>query len=594
MGAVALVVAVSCSTGVSGSSKSADPSSPVGTGGAGVALLRTPAEKHFGRAPTPSKDVTYADDVVLLPDGPESIVAVSNSGATVVLQPDAPGVDDLDEGEILFATGRVVGRIAGMRTTDDGVEVALLPVRLTDVVEHADLEWDQPVDPSSMLVYEGQNLGGDATDAQADPDVADGSELVATTDADGNVVEPETDDGDAAGGTDPTEPSTSTGGDGESSAPARDAGHAEPIARRRPAADADEPDATTTTAPTGAGAVTGEGDGAAAGSVPGTESGSDDGAPDNGSGDGGGGGGAGGPAAAAAGAPVAPPAAFPGKPVRISGFRITPISSGGVGVKLTYDSGGTKVLAQVKLKLQSPKVHAGIVIDHGELRSASLTLTGAAGIAAQFDAGTENGIDGNIHEYVDVPVDISIPLGGPLPLSMTWRQTFILKTAFSAKTGTLSARGDYSFTGGLGFRYSPGNITVYAPADAKAESAMVDNLDGASVGVSGLVLAYRARMIVGIGAFGFTSGLETTTTASWGVSRASDIGGIPCRRVDITLDGTAGVGWSIPKPLAAAINFFLQLFDAEIPSSGGIRSSPVTIAEGTGILPDIGACGGGS
>lgn len=101
-------------------------------------------------------------------------------------------------------------------------------------------------------------------------------------------------------------------------------------------------------------------------------------------------------------------------------------------------------------------------------------------------------------------------------------------------------------------------------------------------------------MIVGIGAFGFTSGLETTTTASWGVSRAADIGGIPSRRVDITLDGTAGVGRSIPKPSAAAINFFLQLFDAEIPSSGGIRSSPVTIAKGTGGLPDIGACGVGS
>lgn len=218
------------------------------------------------------------------------------------------------------------------------------------------------------------------------------------------------------------------------------------------------------------------------------------------------------------------------------------------------------------------------------------------GVAAAFPASghLHRGLEGVAVAYAeaDVPIDISIPLGGPLPLSMTWRQTFILKTAFSAKTGSLSAKGDYSFSGGLGFRYRPGTISLYTPTNARANTSMVDTVDGASVSVTGLVLAYRARMIVGIGAFGFTSGLETTLTASWGVSRATDIGMLPCRRVDHTVDGTAGVGWSIPKPLAATINFFLQLFDAEIPSSGGVRSSPVTIAEGTGVLPDVAGCRG--
>lgn len=606
---VTLLLITSCGGG--GSSHRADDTASQSTkSGDGVSLLKTEAEKQFGLAPTPSKDVTYKDDVVLLPQGPDAIVSASNSGASVILKADAKGIDKVTKGKVLFATGRVVGRVAGVRKTAEGVEVALLPVQLTDVVEKANLTYSQPIDPASMIVYPGQNLGEDSTNPELGDDVPDGAKVVKTTDADGNEVSG-ADSSDSNAENDSTDSSAdSVGSSGESSAPplgATSIPSARPVSYVRGAADPD-PTITTTVAPPG-GVIGGASTDAPDDTTPADSgSGGDSGQnsdPSNGflpsgtspgsGGDQPGGGTASGGSEAGGGhanatSPLGPPKVFPGAPVSLAGFDITAIGSGGVGVKATYDQNGTRFVGSVKLKLNAPRLEAGIVIDHGVLRSASLSISGAAGLTAEFEAATQNGFDGNIRKTIDVPIDITIPLGGPLPLSMTWRQTFILKTAFSAKHGSISARGDYSFTGGLGFRYRSGFVSMTTPSDVKADSDMVGSVDGASLGVTGIVLAYRARAIVGIGAFGFSSGLELSTVASWGVSRASDIGGIPCRSVTIQIDGSAGVGWSIPKPLAAVVNFFLRLFDAEIPSSGGFRSNPVTIAKGTGTIPDVSGC----
>jgi hypothetical protein len=120
-------------------------------------------------------------------------------------------------------------------------------------------------------------------------------------------------------------------------------------------------------------------------------------------------------------------------------------------------------------------VHAEIVISGGRISYASLLLRGAAGLHMDFAAGSELGLHSNTQSQVSVPLDFSIPLGGPLPLALNWRQQFILKTAFSARNSTLSASADYTFGGGLGFTYRPGHFTVDTPGKITATTDDVDN-----------------------------------------------------------------------------------------------------------------------
>ena len=532
-----MLVAVSVKTVVH------DDGSVGGNGGGPVPGGGSKAEQRFGVTPTRNAKVTYQPDVVLIGGGADAVVAQSNSGVSVVLKKGAPGVADLKPGKILFATGRIVGRVVATTPKGDGVEVVMTPVQITDVIRDANLSYDQPIDMKAMRVYQGQVFDEpDATTGKEQPGQPAGADTQQpTTRSDGKPISSDTGT-DTSAGDSGASTDTSAGDSGQSSAPPVGSGSrapgAQPVALALPAADP------------GGGSKTAE-------------------------------------------APVPGPTGFPGGGVSISGFDIKPLSSGGAGVQVTYDKGGTKLLGSLQLKLASPTIKAGITIAGGGVTSASLRLGGAAGVKAHFEAGTETGLGGNINEFIDVPLDITIPLGGPVPLSLTWRNTFILKTAFSAKNSTINGTGDYSFGGSLGFTYTGSSFVVDAPSAVTSNVSMVESLNGVSLGVTGLVLVYRARAIVGIGAFGFAAGMELSATTSWGVSRSSDIGMLPCRRVDLTMSGTAGIGWAIPKPLAKVINLFLSIFKAKIPSSGGIRSAPVEIAKGTGIVPNSKACGGG-
>lgn len=101
------------------------------------------AADRFGTAADPNPDVTYQPDVVVLPSGPDAIVAGSADGLAWTLDPGAQGVDGLDEGQVLFASSRVVGRIVSLDPTDQGVVATLAPVELGEIVKEGTLEFDQ-------------------------------------------------------------------------------------------------------------------------------------------------------------------------------------------------------------------------------------------------------------------------------------------------------------------------------------------------------------------------------------------------------------------------------------------------------------------
>ena len=151
----------------------------------------------------------------------------------------------------------------------------------------------------------------------------------------------------------------------------------------------------------------------------------------------------------------------------------------------------------------------------------------------------------NLHKTLFIPVDLSIPLGGPVPLSLNFSQSFTISTAFSAKTSVLNAKGDYGFSGGVIAGCWHGNCKAGAPSEVHANTDIGKSAEGISVGINSLVMGASIRALVGLGGFGFSTGVYGGLRFSGTVLRAPDIG-FPCRQGTIETYIDAGLGYSLP------------------------------------------------
>ncbi|MHA6793570.1 hypothetical protein ACVGVM_08650 [Pseudonocardia bannensis] len=114
---------------------------------------------------------TYQPDVVVVGGGVNPVRSVGADGLTWVLDGDAPGVDDLRPGSVMFATSRAVGRVVELTPTGDGdVHVLLAPVELTEVIRDGRLRIDTAIDPSQMQFQVIPDRPGALADPEADPE----------------------------------------------------------------------------------------------------------------------------------------------------------------------------------------------------------------------------------------------------------------------------------------------------------------------------------------------------------------------------------------------------------------------------------------
>lgn len=479
----------------------------------------TLAERTYGLAPKDDPSVTYQPDVVIVGGGASSVVSQSNSGVSVVLKAGAPGLSDVKPGKVVFVTGRIVGRVIGTKKTSAGVEVFMTPVQLTDVVRDAKINIAKvPVDLATASVIQGSgpdpNTPGLADKLKAIPDGA--VEVPGTRSSKPGTYEPAK----------PTAAGSASVAPAFFVPPAADPPIPVPPVPPIPIPPIPKPEELI-------------------------------------------------PAAAERAREAIPLAKATVQDIAQGNYRVTPILSGGVGLRLLYDRQGFRIGATLQLKLAAPTVDVAIDISGGVLSYAALRLNGAAGLRMSFEAGAGPAFV-NVHtdRPVEIPFDISIPLGGPLPFVLDWRQKFILKTGFSARNSTLLVTADYSIAGGIGFAYRKGTgFKVETPGKVTAVTNAAENMQGISVGINSLVLSYQAKLIVGLGAFGFSTGLSAAFNTTWSMLKSTDISvpPLPCRQVNLIMQGSVGIGWSIPKVVAAVVNYFLGLFGskATLPSSGG-------------------------
>ena len=111
------------------------------------------SERQFGIAPRRTKDVEYADGVIVMEEGDKAIRSMAGDGMHWTFDANSPHVDEFQEGKIVFATGRAVGRIVGLQRQGDSVTAFLAPVQLTDVIKKGHFAMSQKVDVANMLTY---------------------------------------------------------------------------------------------------------------------------------------------------------------------------------------------------------------------------------------------------------------------------------------------------------------------------------------------------------------------------------------------------------------------------------------------------------
>jgi hypothetical protein len=201
---------------------------------------------------------------------------------------------------------------------------------------------------------------------------------------------------------------------------------------------------------------------------------------------------------------------------------------------------------------------------------------GELGVHVHLNAHTSQNFHVNSQTKLFVPVDFSIPLGGPVPFALSFEQAAIINTGFSAKNSIMNADGLYNFTGGLKAGRFGGSWGVSVPMKISYSTDVGQSLEGISVGINSLVLGCSLEGIVGLGVAGFTTGVYVTLTVSATVLRAPDIA-MPCRRGTIEAWLYSGLGYAMPKWLNDAVNYVLSFFtDDRVDQVGSILKGPAT------------------
>ena len=92
-------------------------------------------ERKYGMAPKRDARVTYQDGIVLMEHGDEAIREAKSDGMTFSFDAKAEHVGEFEEGKIIFATGRVIGRVGQLQRDGDTVTVKLAPVKITEIIK---------------------------------------------------------------------------------------------------------------------------------------------------------------------------------------------------------------------------------------------------------------------------------------------------------------------------------------------------------------------------------------------------------------------------------------------------------------------------
>lgn len=479
------------------------------------------SEVRFGIAPKRGPGVTYQDNIILMEHGDKAIHSFASDGMSWTFDANAPQVNEIQVGKVLFATDRCAGKVLAVQRNGSSVSVVLGPVQLNELVKEGNFAYNQPFDLKNAIAVVAPDYPG-----------ALGSKALQQ---------------------EMQKPGTTSRNDGPRHSYRRsvsyyvvsDHGKWTPM-RTVTAGGPGVRDAVYHPGPPGMVPA------AFQGQVPGL----------------------GGSAA-----PV--PVPLPQLPqLTFNNLQAYPcaITCGGIGAKVYQEKDGVKVWVSIVFHLNSPHLVFGASVGGGGV-SANVQLFGGAGVTVTVDAATGGdfqSVQANIKELGLIPAEINVPLGGLfVPLTAKLSQALDITTGFSAKTSVLHGEGSIDIDGELSASYSTGRGWDIPKPTATVKNNLAGLISGVSMGINSFVFAFDQRLMVGVGALGFAAGpyvdLLTTLTAL----KQSSATTFDCRQATFEVQLGAGIGYSMPKIVASVINAVLGLFGAKpIPSWGSIVALP--------------------
>ncbi len=489
------------------------------------------AKLRYGASPEQSSKITYQPDVVFV-GGANSILSVSADGLIWTISGSAPNVNELRPGKIMFASSLGVGRVLKVSQQGANKEVVLGPVSITDVIRNGNFASSAPVPLNAVEAYTVPSQPGLLTE------VAD-----VTTPGAGGRPDP-------------------SGTEAQSSIQLASALAGTTATGQRP----ESVDSDTVTLPPVQLVAYEPGQQV----VPAS------------------------PGMVLTAAPDTLPAPSPSPPpTSVGHYQLDPFCCrSGLGVSVVYDNKGLQVKAKVTLHLDAPTVSFRLGVAGGKL-TAAIELHGAGGISVGFEAGSTSGLEGNVvNQHVQIPVEFSFPVHvGPLPLMIDFDQVFGMDTAFTAKNSFFKANGDYTFGGTLGFGYVNGKPNVYTPHTLTPTTPMTSTMGLASVGPASMVIAYAAKLSVGIGLAIFRTGPWYELTFAVGAYDAGVSSEFQCKQVSLAVSSDYGIGYRMSKPVETAINAFLSVLHIRpIQAAGGLVGPSITAIKKSSTFPPIAAC----
>jgi hypothetical protein len=568
----------------------------------------TESQIKFGVSPRRDPSVEYQPNIILMENGDKAIKSIAGDGLTWTFDANAPQVGEFQVDKIVFATGRAVGRVLALKRQGNNVQVVLGPVELTDLIRNGTFEMDAAVDLNSAVSYIAPDYPQPSDDDQQKISLnnhgpathARERVVLARVSPHGRWVQSRT------GHTFADEHRGSSSEEGgqwrpgsahllrlSSNSGARNMGSYGPRILRTafqqlpnvpklpklpkiptPPKIPNLPQVPSV--PKGIGNVPGVLNAPIPGGqkIPGT-----------------------------ADAPYGPTLHLPGIPgvegisplkiveepfdppklmgqvpiVELAGGKAIPIngSDTSVGMEYKYDQDGLHVLAKGKLILGESKIKFFLHINNGGVEDCGISLKGNMAIQLRLNAMALDNFTKDFHKTLYLPIDVSLPLGGPVPLSLTFTSSFVLHSAFSAKGSVLNAKGDYSFGAGMDAGYWSKQWRFNAGAAVKADTNIGDTIEGISVGWNSAILGFGERALVGVGAFGLKAGVFVAVRFAGSAAKAPNIT-FPCRQGTMDISLETGVGYSIAEWLQSAINFFLKpLTDKTVDRAGTFLRGPV-------------------
>jgi hypothetical protein len=206
-----------------------------------------------------------------------------------------------------------------------------------------------------------------------------------------------------------------------------------------------------------------------------------------------------------------------------------------------------------------------------------MDLGGASSLKVKLQAAANsNGKSINASQLVESPVDIYVPFSiGEAPLGLTIHTSFIFKTAFSANKSVMTAEGEHTIEGNVFIGFKNGQPQITPIAKTTAKTSLASNLQGVSVGINSLAISFKVEPMIGIGAFGFNTGVYVGLSFGGSVRRQSDVVLSHCRSGYMNGIINAGVGYQLPASVVAVINGILSVFTKyKISGSGHLLEVP--------------------